>query len=54
MTFICVGGSHVVKPLTPVQLMRICSFVEELFLANPTLLLCYPSKSRKKLNLGGD
>jgi hypothetical protein len=29
--------------------MRICSFVEELSLANPTLLLCYPSRYRKNL-----
>jgi len=47
MIFICVGGSHVAKPFTPIQLMRICSFVEELFLADPTLLLCYPSKFPK-------
>jgi len=33
MTFICFGDSHVAKPFTLVQLMGICSFVEELFLA---------------------
>jgi hypothetical protein len=49
MTFICVGVNHLAKPLTPVQLMRICSFVEELLLANSTLLLCYPKKFRKNL-----
>jgi hypothetical protein len=48
MTFICVGVSHVAKPLTPVQLLRICSFVEEFLLANPTLSLCYPSEFRNK------
>jgi len=30
----CVGDSRVAKPLTLVQLMRICSFVEELLLAD--------------------
>jgi len=39
MTFICVGGSHFVEPLTAVQLMQICSFVEERFLSIPNLLL---------------
>jgi hypothetical protein len=34
MTFICVGASHVAKSFTLVQLLRICSFVEELFLAD--------------------
>ena len=48
MTFICVGGSHVAEPLTALQLMRICRFVEEHFLANLDFFLCYPSKFRKK------
>jgi hypothetical protein len=48
MTFIC-GGGHVAKPLTSVQLMRICSFAEEFFLANPTLFFLLPSKFLKNL-----
>jgi len=49
MNFICLGGSHVAEPLTPVRLMRICRFVEELFLANPTLFFLLPSKFLKNL-----
>jgi hypothetical protein len=49
MTLICVGGSYVPEPLTAVQLVRICSFIEEHFLAKPTLLLCWPSKFRENL-----